>query len=188
MAHLPYINIGIKHGFPCINVCQVPREMLKTEAEGRGFQQLLRDLANVNALENNVWSLLLHEINHNAEKNNKISRALFSTSLQLPCWFLHALSISIKILVPGHGRLSSLFQPLAIFHKFKSFSLTFSFNVACSVFFFPQYSNLHNSYQTVLSIASTANVMLLLYCWSIALNLAYEKSNTYALMAREIPC
>ena len=44
-------NIGIKHGFPCINV---PREMLKTEAEGRGFQQLPRDLANVNALENNV--------------------------------------------------------------------------------------------------------------------------------------
>ena len=30
------INIGIKHGFPCINVCQVPREMLKTEAVGRG--------------------------------------------------------------------------------------------------------------------------------------------------------
>ena len=22
------VNIGIKHGFPCINVCQVPREML----------------------------------------------------------------------------------------------------------------------------------------------------------------
>ena len=47
-------NIGIKHGFSCINVCQVPREMLKTEAEGRGFQQLPRDLANVNALDNNV--------------------------------------------------------------------------------------------------------------------------------------
>ena len=47
-------NIGIKHDFPCINVCQVPREMLKTEAEGRGFQQLPRGLANVNALENNV--------------------------------------------------------------------------------------------------------------------------------------
>ena len=28
------IIIGIKHGFPCINVCQVPRELLKTEAEG----------------------------------------------------------------------------------------------------------------------------------------------------------
>ena len=47
-------SIGIKYGFPCINVCQVPREMLTTEAEGRGFQQLPRDLANVNALENNV--------------------------------------------------------------------------------------------------------------------------------------
>ena len=47
-------NIGIKHGFPCINVCQVPREMLKTEAVGRVFQHLPRDLANVNVLENNV--------------------------------------------------------------------------------------------------------------------------------------
>ena len=47
-------NIGIKQGFPCINICQVPREMLKTEAEGLGFQQLPRDLANVNALENIV--------------------------------------------------------------------------------------------------------------------------------------
>ena len=45
------IIIGIKHVFPCINVCQVPRKLLKTEAEGRGFQQLPRDLANVNALE-----------------------------------------------------------------------------------------------------------------------------------------
>ena len=49
----PY-NIGIKHAFPCINVCQVPREMLKTEAVGRGFQHLPRDLANVNVLENHV--------------------------------------------------------------------------------------------------------------------------------------
>ena len=47
-------NIGIKHGFPCINVCQVPREMLKTEAVGRGFQHLPMDLANVNVLENHV--------------------------------------------------------------------------------------------------------------------------------------
>ena len=47
-------NIGIKHGFPCINVCQVSREMLKTEAVGRGFPHLPRDLANVNVLEINV--------------------------------------------------------------------------------------------------------------------------------------
>ena len=54
MADTVGVNIGIKHGFSCINVCQVPREMLKTEAEGRDFQRLPRDLANVNALENNV--------------------------------------------------------------------------------------------------------------------------------------
>ena len=44
-------NIGIKHGFSCINIRQVPWEELKTEAEGRGFQHLPRDLANVNALK-----------------------------------------------------------------------------------------------------------------------------------------
>ena len=37
--------------------------MLKTEAVGRGFQRLPRDLGNVNVLENNVWSLLLHILN-----------------------------------------------------------------------------------------------------------------------------
>ena len=46
-------NMGIKHGFPCINVCKVPRETLKTEVVGRGLQHLPRDLANVNVLENN---------------------------------------------------------------------------------------------------------------------------------------
>ena len=43
--------IGIKHGFSCINIRQVPWEVLKTEAEGRGFQHPPRDLANVNALK-----------------------------------------------------------------------------------------------------------------------------------------
>ena len=56
------INIRIKHGFSCINIRQVPWEVLKTEAEGRGFQYLPRDKANVNALENHVRSLLLHKI------------------------------------------------------------------------------------------------------------------------------
>ena len=35
--------------FHYINICQVPREMLKTSAYGLGFQHLPRDLANVNA-------------------------------------------------------------------------------------------------------------------------------------------
>ena len=33
------INIrGIKHDFPFINICKVPREVLKTEGEAQGFQ------------------------------------------------------------------------------------------------------------------------------------------------------
>ena len=49
------VNIGIKHDFSCINILQVPREVLKTEAGGRGFQHLPRDLANVNALKKNMF-------------------------------------------------------------------------------------------------------------------------------------
>ena len=47
-------NIGIKHGFSCINIRQVPWEVLKTEARGHGFQHLPRDLGNVNVLKNHV--------------------------------------------------------------------------------------------------------------------------------------
>ena len=54
-------TIGIKHGFSCINIRQVPWEVLKTEAEGRGCQHRPRDLANVNASKNHVQSLLLHK-------------------------------------------------------------------------------------------------------------------------------
>ena len=35
--------------FQCINICQVPWEMLKTAASGLGFQYLPQDLGNVNA-------------------------------------------------------------------------------------------------------------------------------------------
>ena len=47
----PILNIGIKHGCSCINIRQVPWELLKTEAKGHGFQHLPRNLANVNALK-----------------------------------------------------------------------------------------------------------------------------------------
>ena len=33
-----YTNRGIKHDFPFINIRKVPREVLKTEGEARGFQ------------------------------------------------------------------------------------------------------------------------------------------------------
>ena len=35
---MSYDNRGIKHDFPFINICKVPREVLKTEGEARGFQ------------------------------------------------------------------------------------------------------------------------------------------------------
>ena len=54
-------NIEIIHGFSWINIRQVPWEVLKTEAKGRGFQHLPRYLANVNTLKNHVRSLLLHK-------------------------------------------------------------------------------------------------------------------------------
>ena len=44
-----YAIIAIEHGFLCINIRQVPREVLKTAAFGLGFQHFSRDLANVNA-------------------------------------------------------------------------------------------------------------------------------------------
>ena len=47
--------------FSCIEIREVPREVLKTKAGGRGFQHLPRDLATVNALKNHVRSLLLHK-------------------------------------------------------------------------------------------------------------------------------
>ena len=44
------LNIGIKHGFSCINIRQVPREVLKTEPRGRGFQHL----------PIGTWRILMH--------------------------------------------------------------------------------------------------------------------------------
>ena len=41
------ISIGIKHVFPCINICWVPREVLKTEGAAQGFQHPRRNPANV---------------------------------------------------------------------------------------------------------------------------------------------
>ena len=42
-------NIGIKHGFSCIYIRQVPWEVLKTEAEGRGFHT-----------SQGTWRMLMH--------------------------------------------------------------------------------------------------------------------------------
>ena len=47
-------NIGIKHDFQYINICQAPREMLKPEPDRRGFQPLSRGPTDVNVSEKHV--------------------------------------------------------------------------------------------------------------------------------------
>ena len=98
----PLFTIGIKHGFSCINILQVPREVLKTEAGGRGFQHLPRDLANVYALKNHVRSLLLHKTE------------TFATFRVISCTILFRLSTDVSrtkfprtmlVLGPGSTRL-----------------------------------------------------------------------------------
>ena len=51
--------------FQYINVCPVPREMLKTSAYGLGFQHLPRDLANVNA-----WKTMFDPYNNSRVRKN----------------------------------------------------------------------------------------------------------------------
>ena len=51
----------IKHDFPFNNIRKVPREVLKTEGDARGFQHLPRDLVNTSGYifvckEKHIWS------------------------------------------------------------------------------------------------------------------------------------
>ena len=54
--------------FQYINVCPVPREMLKTSAYGLGFQHLPRDLANVNA-----WKTMFDPYNDEQTESNSFA-------------------------------------------------------------------------------------------------------------------
>ena len=55
-----YAIRAIENGFQCINIRQVPREVLKTPAFGLGFQHLSGDLENLSGdLENvNAWKTM----------------------------------------------------------------------------------------------------------------------------------
>ena len=45
--------------FHALNIRQIPWEVLKTEAEGHGFQHLPKDPANVNALKKHVRARII---------------------------------------------------------------------------------------------------------------------------------
>ena len=73
----------------------------------------------------------------------------------------------------------------SVFHKFKSFSLKFSFNVACSVIF-SQYPNLHNSY--VNCFIDNFNYCTAFYAIIIFIVIGKKNSQTSVSDAdREIP-
>ena len=51
-SKVPGAIIGIKYDFPCTNVARPQGRDFKIEGEARGFQNLSRDLAKVNAFKN----------------------------------------------------------------------------------------------------------------------------------------
>ena len=106
------------------------------------------------------------------KKKKKNGRTLFSTSSQLPCWFLHALSISIKILVSGHSRLSRFFPTVSRFSQVYIIFTNIFIQSRLLCHFFLQYSTLHNSYVNYFIDSFNCKFTLLLYWRSTALNLA----------------
>ena len=74
------INRGIKHDFPFINICKVPREVLKTEGEARGFQPsqgTLRMLMNDEIMFDRYYCI--NSANH-CENEENIDALYFITS------------------------------------------------------------------------------------------------------------
>ena len=60
--------------FQCINIRQVPWEVLKTAASGLGFQHLTRDLANVNA-----WKTMFDPYIETKRLSSQSANCLYST-------------------------------------------------------------------------------------------------------------
>ena len=77
-------NRGIKHDFPFINICKVPREVLKTEGEARGFQPsrgTLRMLMNDKIMFDGYYCI--NAANH-CENEESIGALYFITSSHFP--------------------------------------------------------------------------------------------------------
>ena len=77
-------NRGIKHDFPFINIRKVPREVLKTEGEARGFQPsrgTLRMLMNDKIMFDRYYCI--NSTKH-CEKEENIGALYFTTSPHFP--------------------------------------------------------------------------------------------------------
>ena len=81
-AHL--FNRRIKHAFPFINICKVPREVLKIEGEARGFKhsrETLRMLMNDKIMFERYYCI--NSANH-CENEENIGTLYFITSSHFP--------------------------------------------------------------------------------------------------------
>ena len=79
-----YINRGIKHDFPFINICKVPREVLKIEGKARRFQPsrgTLRMLMNDKIMFDRYYCI--NSANH-CENEENIGALYFITSTHFP--------------------------------------------------------------------------------------------------------
>ena len=115
------------------------------------------------------------------------STTMLENNKKLPGTIFDLIAITLLILVSGHGRLSRFFPTVS---KFLQVYIIFTniFIQSRLLCHFSQYLNLHNSCVNYFIDSFNCKLTLLLYRRSTALNLAYEKSKTYALMACEIPC
>ena len=80
----PRTNRGIKHDFPFINIRKVPREVLKTEGEARGFQPsrgTLRMLMNDKIMFDRYYCI--HSTKH-CENEENIGALYFINSPHFP--------------------------------------------------------------------------------------------------------
>ena len=86
--------------FQCINIRQVPWEVLKTAAFGLGFQHLPRDLANVNAWKT-MFELYINGYSHGMQPfhgtvHNKTVWGLTIAQVLIK-FYLHMLSLRIGL-------------------------------------------------------------------------------------------
>ena len=75
---------GIKHDFPFINICKVPREVLKTEGEARNFQPSrgnLRMLMNDKIMFDRYYCI--NSAKHDENEENTVT-LYFITSSHFP--------------------------------------------------------------------------------------------------------
>ena len=120
--------------FQYINVCPVPREMLKTSAYGLGFQHLPRDLANVNAWNTMFDPYIDHSVFRTPSERLLLSKSyflrLFTDFVSSCCWKLQVVNLYYQ-----REQFTLSYEIQLVFNLCPSFLfLSFSFSFFLSFF------------------------------------------------------